>query len=277
MKNLTIIDAHCHASPFWFEPVEALLSQMKRAGIEQAVLTCAVFATNSNYEEESVLRFPGRFCFVGAVRPGSAQVGDAVRRLAKRGSAGVRMRAPGPGASTVELLELLRAAAECDTTVTLLGRSADFASKAFSGLLDEVPDARVVIEHLGSKQGAGTEDEGERRKVFELSRYPGVHMKFHGLGEFCLRKDSPFATFPFQEPIPLYLEWAYDAFGPKRLLWGSDFPNVSSREGYANALRLPRKHFAHLASGDLEAMFGGNARRLFPMPEAGQGSSLRPA
>jgi L-fuconolactonase len=275
MRNLAVIDAHCHASPFWFEPVESLLSQMERAKIEQAVLTCAVFATNSNYEEECVQRFPGKFCFVGAVPPGSPQVGDAVRRLAKRGAAGVRMRTPGVGASTAELLEVLRAATGCDTTVTLLGRSADFASKAFSDLLDQVPDARVVIEHLGSHQVAGIEDEGERRKIFELSRYPGVHLKFHGLGEFCYRKDSPFATFPFQEPIPPYLEWAYEAFGPKRLLWGSDFPNVSSREGYANALRLPREHFAHLDGRDLEDMFGGNALRLFPLSQIGQSSKSR--
>jgi L-fuconolactonase len=270
--NPTVVDAHCHASPFWFEPIEDLVSHIERAKIGQAVLTCAVFATDSKYEEECVRRFPGKFCFVGAVRPESPQVRDAVRRLAKRGAAGVRMRAPRAGTPTSELLEVLKAAADCDITVTLLGRSSDFASKSFISLLDEVPDARVVIEHLGSSQGAGAEDEGERRKVFGLARYPGVHMKFHGLGEFCLRKDTPFASFPFREPIPPYLEWAYDAFGPKRLVWGSDFPNVSSREGYENSLRLPREHFAHLDGGELEDMFGGNARRLFPFPHAGQSS-----
>lgn len=261
-----MIDAHCHASRFWFEPIENLLWQMEHARVEQAVLTCAVFATGSKYEEDCVHRFPGKFCFVGAIRPGSPQVRLAVRGLAERGAAGVRMRAPEVGASTAQLLEVLKAAVEFDLTVTLLGRAADFASKAFIRLLNEVPEARVVIEHLGSNQAAGTEDEGERRKVFELARYPGVHMKFHGLGEFCPRKDSPFAAFPFTEPIPPYLEWAYDAFGPKRLVWGSDFPNVSSREGYENSLKLPRHHFAHLDRGEIDDMFGGNARRLFPLP-----------
>jgi L-fuconolactonase len=260
-----VTDAHCHAARFWFEPIENLLWQMERADVAHAVLTCAVFATDSNYEEECIQRFPEKFGFVGAVRPGSLRVRQAVRGFAQRGASGVRMRAPRGGDSTAEALGLLKAAAECDMTVTLLGQSTDFNSKSFIRLLQEAPDAQVVIEHLGSSARAGSENDDERRKVFRLARYPGVHMKFHGLGEFCVPKDSPFATFPFKEPIPPYLEWAYDAFGPKRLLWGSDFPNVSSREGYVNSLRLPREHLSHLDNSDIEDMFGGNARRLFPL------------
>lgn len=138
---------------------------------------------------------------------------------------------------------MLKAAAEHNTTVTLLGPSADFNARTFVTLLENMPDARVVIEHMGSNKHAGQEDEAERRKVFDLARYPGVHMKFHGLGEFAARKESPFVSFPFEEPIPPYLEWAYEAFGPNRLLWGSDFPNVYSREGYANSLKLSQRAF----------------------------------
>ena len=273
MTKLVVTDAHCHAARFWFEPIENLLWQMERAEVAQAVLTCAVFATDSKYEEECVYRFPGKFCFVGTVRPGSLRVRQAVRGLAQRGAAGVRMRAPGVSDSTAKALELLKAAADSDITVTLLGQNTDFTSRSFIRLLEEVPDARVVIEHLGSNRRAGSENDGERPKVFRLARYPGVHMKFHGLGEFCVPKDSPFVTFPFKEPIPPYLDRAYDAFGPKRLLWGSDFPNVSSREGYVNSLRLPREHLAKLDDSEIEDMFGGNARRLFPSTRVTRGGS----
>jgi L-fuconolactonase len=56
---------------------------------------------------------------------------------------------------------------------------------------------------------------------------------------------------------------AYAAFGAERMLWGSDFPPVSGREGYANALRWPREHFAALPAPDQAALFGGTAQRIY--------------
>ena len=43
--------------------------------------------------------------------------------------------------------------------------------------------------------------------------------------------------FPFV-PIPPLLDQFCDAFGPDRLMWGGDYPPVSIREEYANALRF---------------------------------------
>ncbi|WJJ94504.1 amidohydrolase family protein [Neopusillimonas aromaticivorans] len=56
-------------------------------------------------------------------------------------------------------------------------------------------------------------------------------------------------------------------FGASRLMWGSDFPVVSSREGYGFA----RKWVADVLSdtldaADLELVFGGTAKRLFFEP-----------
>ena len=66
-------------------------------------------------------------------------------------------------------------------------------------------------------------------------------------------------------PLILELEEAYAAFGPRRMLWGSDFPPVSGREGYRNALRLPLEQFAARSAEDRELIFGGTALALFPV------------
>ena len=34
----TIVDSHCHAALGWYEPVEVLLHQMDRNGVERAAL-----------------------------------------------------------------------------------------------------------------------------------------------------------------------------------------------------------------------------------------------
>jgi L-fuconolactonase len=69
--------------------------------------------------------------------------------------------------------------------------------------------------------------------------------------------------FPFVEPILPLLELAYEAFGPRRMMWGSDYPPVSGREGYANALRLTMDQFADKSEEDRALIFGGTAASIF--------------
>jgi len=38
---------------------------------------------------------------------------------------------------------------------------------------------------------------------------------------------------------------------------------VSSREGYANSLRVPMEYFASLSENEREAIFGGTAERIW--------------
>lgn len=67
--------------------------------------------------------------------------------------------------------------------------------------------------------------------MFELARFPNVYIKVHGLGEFCKRRLPVTEPFPFETPIPPLLNMAYEAFGASRMMWGSDYPPVSAREG----------------------------------------------
>src|SRR5206468_4261335 len=126
--------------------------------------------------------------------------------------------------------------------------SADFASGEFAELVAALPDVRIVLEHLASVSAPDTDDNlrALRQRAFELARYPNVAIKFGGLGEIATRAMPVAEPFPFEQPVPPYLDQVYRAFGPTRMMWGSDFPPVAGREGYANALRLPREHFAHL-------------------------------
>jgi L-fuconolactonase len=85
----------------------------------------------------------------------------------------------------------------------------------------------------------------------------------HRLGEFAKRAMPVAEPFPLEQPIPPLLDLAYAAFGPNRMLWGSDFPPVSGREGYRNALRLPMDHLAAKSRHDRDRIFGGTAKTLF--------------
>ena len=85
-------------------------------------------------------------------------------------------------------------------------------------------------------------------------------MKIHGMGEIC----PP--PYPYVD-IPPLLEMAYSTFGPERLMWGSDFPHVSLREGYRNALRFTMDQMNYCNGTDLEWIFGKTALSVYSFDE----------
>ncbi len=260
---MPVVDSHCHVSPVWYEPVESLLFQMDRNGVERAVLIQMNGQYDNSYQFECVRRHPDRFASVVCVDTARPDALDELARLAEQGASGVRLK---PGArSPGDPLAIWRKAAELGLPVSCGGASAELAADDFAALIEALPSLKVVIEHLGSLN----QPDGEappypvRRKVFGLARFPNVYMKVHGLGEFARRRLPVAGPFPFETPLPPLLELAYQAFGPSRLMWGSDYPPVSGREGYANALRLTREQLAPKGAADIDLVFGGVAQSVF--------------
>jgi len=273
---MDIVDAHCHASPCWYEPVESLLHQMDHNGVDHAVLVQIRGQTNNDYLFECVRRYPDRFVPVVLVDPTRPGAERELERLAGRGARGVRLEAtarsagddPGdhPGDDPRDDgLAVWRKAAQLGLPVSTRGSSADYAADEFAQLVQAMPDLTVIIEHLGSRsypQGDVAPYE-TRRRALSLARFPNVYVKVGGLGEFCTRAMPVTEPFPFEEPIPPFIEMAYRAFGAERMMWGSDFPPVSHREGYSNALRFTLDQFAAKSAEERSLIFGGVARRLF--------------
>jgi L-fuconolactonase len=102
-------------------------------------------------------------------------------------------------------------------------------------------------------------------ELLALARFPNLYVKIPGLGEFCQRAMPVREPFMFVEPIPPLLPRFYEAFGARRLMWGSDFPPVAGREGYGNALHLPMAQLEAIPAADREAIFGGTALEVFPV------------
>ena len=247
------VDSHCHASLQWYEPIETLLYEMDRNDVDQAVLIQINGQYDNSYQQECVRRYPDRLASVVLVDHLQPDAPAILERLAAAGASGVRLP-PGARSPGDDPLAIWRAAARLRLTVSCGGGlNADFASDAFADLLGALPDLQVVIEHLAS---VGQPDPGDTRRVqreraFALARFPNACIKVPGLGEFARRAlPVPTGAFPFVQPIPDYLEQVLTAFGPSRMMWGSDFPPVATREGYRNALRLCIDQFA--ASSETE-------------------------
>jgi L-fuconolactonase len=259
---MVVVDSHCHASQDWYEPIETLLFEMDRYGVDQAVLIQIIGQYDNSYQSECVRRYPGRLASVVLVDWQEPDAPQALERLAEAGASGVRLnpnaRSPGD-----DPLAIWRTAARLGLAVSCGGSSADFLQPEFADLIRALPELRIVVEHLG---GFSRPEDNERRpRVFELARFANVFIKVTGLGEFARRAMPVKASFPFEEPVPDYLEQAYRAFGAGRMMWGSDFPPVAAREGYGRALRGCQDSFGGKPAGDVAHIFGETARSVFPL------------
>jgi len=260
-----IIDAHCHGSSRWYEPVETLLFRMDACGVERAVLIQLLGSIDSRDMVAARSAHPDRFAFVAAIDAQATNAIDQVRRAVDAGAAGLRLR-PTVRSAGDDPLAIWRQAGETGLAISCVGPAAEFVSAGFGALLDALPGLPIVLEHLG---GLGRPDVGDRGaalvELLGLATYRNISLKLPGLGQLAPRVAAFDETDP---PIDLsgidaLLASVLEVFGPNRLMWGSDFPPVAAREGYANALVWTRDVLNRLAPGSIDAAFGDTAARIF--------------
>jgi L-fuconolactonase len=259
-----IIDAHCHASDVWFEPVEPLVFQMDQNGVGAAVLTQLLGQFDNAYQQSCLARYPGRFASVVAVDPAAADALAQVQKLAREGAAGLRLR-PDARSPGDDHYAIWRAAYEAGLVISCGGPAASVVSEPFSALVQMFPALTIVVEHLGGWSRPDCDKSPEtRRAIVRLARFSNVCLKIPALGQLAQRGPllPPSGRVLSLEPGSVVLEML-KAFGPDRLMWGSDFPPVASREGYANALNWTREIFAKEPAAVVEQVFGGTAGRVF--------------
>ena len=267
-----IVDAHTHAAQSWFEPVEALLFQMDRCGVERAVLVQMFGQYDNGYQIACARQHPDRLVAVGQVDPAAPDVVAQLERLREDGAVGVRMR-PELRSPGDDPLLIWRTAARLGLAISCGAGGDVYLSDDFAAVLRAVGDAPVAIEHLGAFHRDGASVEAIAPKLAHLASFPNLTIKIHGLGQFATRAmPAPSGDDPFVRPVPPLLEAVVSAFGPSRVMWGSEYPAVSAKEGYANALRLPMAQLAGLSSADRDLVFGGTAARVLGRPLARHGA-----
>lgn len=131
-------------------------------------------------------------------------------------------------------------------------------------LLERHPDLNTVIDHGGKPCiRAGIDGAGGLRewapKMRRLAGHPQAACKFSGL----LTEAAPGATVADLQP---YADVLLDAFGPKRLLWGSDWPVVCLAGGYDHWVEVSTRLLAALPAPARRKIRQENAARVYDLP-----------
>lgn len=119
------------------------------------------------------------------------------------------------------------------------------------------PSQPFVLDHLAKPEIRSAAIDDWARDLRRLAAAPNVCCKLSGLvTEADWRTWTPAGIEP-------YLDVAFDAFGPSRLLAGSDWPVCTLAADYSRTMAVVRDYLGRFPSAAREAVLGGNARRVY--------------
>ncbi|WP_293484352.1 amidohydrolase [Phenylobacterium sp.] len=270
------IDAHQH---FWrlsrgdygwltprLEPIYRdylpcdLAPHLTASGVDRTVL---VQAAPTAAETDFLLDLAGRTPFVAGVvgwidleAPGAPQ---AVRAFAARpGALGLRpmlqdlpddewLLRPG-------LAPSFAAMAEAGLTFDALVKPRHLP--ALRRFLERHPHLPVVVDHGAKPDIAGREHAAWAQAMHALARETHAVCKLSGL----VTEARPDWTVADLRP---YAETLLEAFGPSRLMWGSDWPVVNRAADYGRWAEATEILLSDLPEADRAAIMGGTAQAFY--------------
>ncbi|MFC6093851.1 amidohydrolase family protein [Saccharothrix lopnurensis] len=123
------------------------------------------------------------------------------------------------------------------------------------------PDVRFVLDHCSKPPiAAGRPDPGWAAGIRALAARGNVTCKLSGLvTEADWHRWTPADLRPWFEVV-------LDAFGPDRLLFGSDWPVCLLAADYGQVLAAARTLTEELSPAEREAVFAGTAARVYGIP-----------
>ena len=123
--------------------------------------------------------------------------------------------------------------------------------------VDRHPEQTFVLDHIAKPKIAAGELEPWRKRITELARRPNVCCKVSGM---VTEADPKNWT---REQLRPYLDVVVEAFGPQRLMAGTDWPVCLVGTSYNGWWDLLRNYFAGFGEDERTSIFGECAMKTY--------------
>jgi len=279
---MTIIDAHVHlwhqdrtrypARP-WVQgdlpphdgTFERLVSLMDAAGVGAALnVQVPWYAEDNRYHHEADERFPRRLALLAVIDPALADASDRLESLARNERAqGFRIHFNEPGRRDALAQgaydPILGRAGKLGVPVQCLARMHDLL--AIRRAAEAFPSTKFIVDHLGHPDLTEPPPYPSARDFFALGALENVYAKVSLLCDHSRRE------YPYSD-VQDFVRRTIDAFGARRLMWGSNFPlipevRIQEPVDYRRSLDLVRQDWPWLEDEDRAWILGKTARTLW--------------
>ncbi len=231
-----------------------LLGAMDEAGVHRAVIVPPSWEGDRNdLALEAAGKYPGRFAVMGRFPVEAPAEGARLATWRQQpGMLGVRLtlhRLPWRAWFEDGAIDWFWPAAE------RAGLPVMVYVPGLVKRLDEVagrhPGLSLIVDHLALPMGSRDEAAfADLDQMLGLARYPNVAVKTSALP--CYTSE----TYPFPG-LHTHIRRVYDAFGPRRMLWGTDYSRLPC--SYRQAIALFTEALDFLSAEDKEWIMGRTA------------------
>ncbi|HUN92191.1 MAG TPA: amidohydrolase family protein [Burkholderiaceae bacterium] len=122
------------------------------------------------------------------------------------------------------------------------------------------PALPIVIDHLAKPRPDRSDFEGWQRGMRELAAREQTYCKLSGLA-------TEFGSGWSADSLRPWVDSVLEAFGPARILWGSDWPVLLLAGDYRGWIDAATRLVGGLAESERESIWGGAARRFYGLGE----------
>ena len=117
-------------------------------------------------------------------------------------------------------------------------------------LVELLPEQPFVVDHLAKPRIVAGEIDGWGRDIRAIARHDNVCCKVSGMVTEAVRRGWK------RDDFTPYLDVVLEAFGPERLMFGSDWPVCLLAGEYADVAAIPRDYFSRLSATEQRMIWG---------------------
>lgn len=123
--------------------------------------------------------------------------------------------------------------------------------------MENFPDQKMVLDHLAKPLIKAGKLEPWATYIKELAQHENLYCKLSGLVT-----EANWNNWQEADIYP-YLDIVFEAFGPSRLMYGSDWPVCLLASNYTRVLKLIKDYIAPLEAKEQERVMGLNAVQFY--------------
>ena len=127
----------------------------------------------------------------------------------------------------------------------------------------ENPTLPILLHHMVlPEKNSGGYLQGDIDEIIETGKVPNIGIKISGFHY----NNRNIKDFPFSDSQMLF-KIIYDAYGARRLFWGSDFPASRDKITYAQSIDVVRQHSPFIPEIEMAKIMGENLNKLLNQPK----------
>lgn len=119
------------------------------------------------------------------------------------------------------------------------------------------PNHKFVLDHIAKPDIKNAEIDQWKKQINEVAKHQNVWCKISGMVT-----EADWKNWKQQDFVP-YLDAIVEAFGTRRIMYGSDWPVCLLAASYENVLGIVEQYFSGFSESERQLFFGENAVQFY--------------